>query len=218
MSYYGAGQDQLYDFVLKSHMLPCEKVLWTALEGKGEEEGTRAPIYGPAIIGRKSTGKAPQWFGNCVHIEQLVTQEMDEKNKQMRVIERPVMYLRTHAEAVSKIPFPCGTRAPFQFASELPEYLDPPDMGKLYTLLDGLTEKMDAEVRKLKAEGGDLPQTAPAMIVVPQLVIGDDPIKVEPVVAVEQLIKEPVKPPIPMGAMQSQATFIPPRISVKKPV
>jgi hypothetical protein len=150
MSYYGSVQDQLYDFVIKSHQLPCEKVLWTALEGKGEEEGSRAPTYGPSIAGKKSIGKAPQWFGNCVHIEQLVERVPNATTKQIDVVERPVMYLRTHADPLTNIPFPCGTRAPFQFASELPAYLDPPDMAELYRKLDAMTERMDAVIRDKK--------------------------------------------------------------------
>jgi hypothetical protein len=150
MSYYGSVQDQLYDFVIKSHQLPCEKVIWTALEGKGEEEGSRAPTYGPSIAGKKSIGKAPQWFGNCVHIEQLVERVPNAQTKQIDVVERPVMYLRTHADPLTNIPFPCGTRAPFQFASELPAYLDPPDMAELYRKLDAMTEKMDAVIHDKK--------------------------------------------------------------------
>lgn len=214
MSYYGAGQDQLYDFVLKSHMLPCEKVLWTALEGKGEEEGSRAPIYGPAIIGRKSTGKAPQWFGNCVHIEQLVTRRMDEATKQQSVDEKPIMYLRTHCGA-DNIPYPCGTRAPFQMAGDLPQYLDPPDISELYRRLDVMTEKMDAQVREMK---GAVTLPEPQLQVQafhpvshPEAVAASSPVNGEQATG-------GAKAPVPVASAAPIAnTFVPPRISVKKP-
>lgn len=67
-SYYGEVQNRIYDLVVKSSVLPVERVIWTALEGRGEEEGTKAPTFGPSIVGKKSTGKAGQWFGNMVHL------------------------------------------------------------------------------------------------------------------------------------------------------
>lgn len=148
MSYFGEAQKLLQVFVNNTHVLPFDKVIWTALEGRGEEEGTKAPVYGPAIVGKKSTGKATQWFGNSVHIEMAVTEEgTDEKTKQVRLNTRPFMYLRPHADPVSRIVFPCKTRAPFQYANELPEYLDPPDMAKLYRLLDDLNAKVAEELK-----------------------------------------------------------------------
>jgi hypothetical protein len=142
MSYYGFVQDRLYDFVMKTQMLPVERVLWTALEGKGEEEGTKVPVYGPAIAGKKSIGKAPQWFGNCLHTELLVSQEsVDPKTKQLTLKQDVVMYLRPHADPINKVAFPAGTRAPYQFAKELPEYMEP-DVAKLYEQLDLLKQKV----------------------------------------------------------------------------
>ena len=152
-SYYGEVQNRLNEFVVKSHLLPCERVLWTALEGKGEEDGTRAPIYGPAIAGKKSTGKATQWFGNSCHIEAMVAETgVDPKTKQIGLTVTPVMYLRTHADPTTKIPFPCKTRAPFQYATELPEYLDPPDMAELYRKLDALNDKVKEDLAKAAAQ------------------------------------------------------------------
>ena len=53
MAAFGFVQDRIYDYVMKSHMIPhVHKVIWTALEAKGEEEGTRIPIFGPAIEGK----------------------------------------------------------------------------------------------------------------------------------------------------------------------
>jgi hypothetical protein len=137
MSYYGFVQNRLYEFVHKSHMIPfVERVIWTALEGKGEEEATRVPIFGPAIAGRKATGKAPQWFGNTLHFEmvQEILATQDE-NKQAQVSSKPVMYLRPHADAISKVPFQAKTRMPFQFAQELPTFMEA-DLAKLYQILE----------------------------------------------------------------------------------
>jgi hypothetical protein len=144
MSYYGEVQNRLYDMVVKSSVLPVEKVIWTALEGRGEEEGTKAPTFGPSIVGKKSTGKAGQWFGNMVHLEILVTEKADPATKQLNIEQRRVMYLQPHADPVTKIPFPAKVRAPFNRATEVPFLMDPPDLGKLYDLLESLRQPKEA--------------------------------------------------------------------------
>lgn len=234
MTYFGFAQDQLYDFVMKTHVLPCEKVLWTALEGKGEEEGTRAPVYGPAIVGRKSTGKATQWFGNSVHIEQLVSEEYDDKTKQTMVIEKPVMYTRTHA-GKDKIPFPCKTRAPFQLATQMPAIFDPPDMAALYRKLDELNEKALAEVKKVAMV--NIPKDVQSVQSVPSGANGESaadkpadrgmdtpaPAPKAPDQFDDRSVMN-VKPMTPVTTVATVAAsiatahaFVPPRISVKKP-
>jgi hypothetical protein len=136
MSYYGEIQNRIYDLVVKSSVLPVERVIWTALEGRGEEEGTKAPTYGPSIVGKKSTGKAGQWFGNMLHLEMLVSEKVDPTTKQVHLEQKRVMYLQPHADPLTKIPFPAKVRAPFDRASQVPFYLDPPSSAKLYDLLE----------------------------------------------------------------------------------
>lgn len=136
LSYYGEVQKQLHARVTDSSVLPVMRVWWTALEGRGEEEGTKAPTYGPSIAGKKSTGKAGQWFGNMVHLECLVTEKLDPGTKQINLEQRRVMYLQPHADPLTKIPFPAKVRAPFDKASQVPMYLDPPSAAKLYDMLD----------------------------------------------------------------------------------
>jgi hypothetical protein len=144
MSYYGEIQNRIYDFVVKSSMLPVERVIWTALEGRGEEEGTKSPTYGPSIVGKKSTGKAGQWFGNMIHLEMLVTEVADPATKQINHLQRRVMYIQPHADVIAKIPFPAKVRVPFDKAGEFSKamggqpYMDPPDLGKLYDLLESM--------------------------------------------------------------------------------
>ena len=144
MSYYGEVQKQLYRRVVDSSVLntvipSVQRVIWTALEGRGEEEGTKSPTYGPSIAGKKSTGKAGQWFGNLLHLEMLVLEKVDSTTKQVNLEQRRVMYLQPHADPLTKIPFPASTRAPFNAPpGSLPFYMDPPDLGKLYDQLEAL--------------------------------------------------------------------------------
>ena len=144
MSYYGEIQNRIYDLVVKSAVLPVERVIWTALEGRGEEEGTKAPTYGPSIVGKKSTGKAGQWFGNMVHLEMLTSEQVDSGTKQINIIQRRVMYVQPHADPLTKVPFPAKVRVPFNKAVEFTKaldgkpYMDPPSAARLYDLIESL--------------------------------------------------------------------------------
>ena len=144
MTYYGFIQDRLSEFVMKSHLMGCQhKVLWTALESKGEDDGVK--VYGPAIAGKKATGKAGQWFGNTLHLEMLTWEESSEvtipgkadKIKQINVKSKPLLYTAPHADPQTKLVFPAKTRAPFQLASTVPATFEP-DLGLFYKFMDDL--------------------------------------------------------------------------------
>jgi len=155
MTYYGFIQQRICEFVASTNSLPVEKIIWTALESKGEDEVTKSPIMGPAIVGKKSTGKAGAWFGNMLHFEAVMTggtAEADPKVKSEAALV-PIttefrMYLRPHAEALTRIMFPAKTRAPFQFATELGAY-DVADVGKLYDKIDELQKRATEQVMTL---------------------------------------------------------------------
>jgi hypothetical protein len=139
MSYYGEVQSRLHDFVVKSSLLPVDRVIWSALEGKGEEEGTKAGTYGPSIAGKKAVGKAGQWFGNMIHLEAATVKEtLNPATKQMDLDMQRIMYLQPHADPLTKIPFPAKVRASFRHADKVPRTLPSCDMGDLYDLLDRL--------------------------------------------------------------------------------
>lgn len=155
MSYFGFIQDKLYELVCKSHLLPCDKVLWTALEGKGEEEGTRIPVFGPSIAGKKAIGKAPQWFGNCLHIEMVVTEKGEDSiTKQIQLETKPIMFLRPHADRLSRIPFPAKTRDTFipGYGDKVPETMDPPDIAKVWAMQEELRKRVEADIRDGKVK------------------------------------------------------------------
>lgn len=187
-AYYGEIQNRLHDVVHKSHMIPCTKVIWTALEGRGEEEGTRIPIFGPAIVGKKSTGKATQWFGNSLHFEVMAKE--DKKNEltgQIDVVAVHIMYTRTHVDPLTKMPFPCKHRAVLQYADEVQPFYIPPDLGKFYQLLQDLRDRAAAELKKAMVA---VPAAMPIEVEVPTV----PTVSTVPTAAVV-----PVAPPVPVA-------------------
>jgi hypothetical protein len=57
-AHYNFVQNNLYGLVTNFNSLPCEYVLFTALESKTEDDD-RSTIYGPSIAGKKATAMIP---------------------------------------------------------------------------------------------------------------------------------------------------------------
>jgi hypothetical protein len=141
MSYYGMMQDTLKLWVVNTHLLRYEKVLWTALEAKGKDQFGNV-IAGPMIGGKQATGKAGQWFVNYVHIDLVQGKEtLDVKSGQKLFEVNHILFLKAHLDPLSMVPFPCKIRAPKAFAKEVPAYLESGDLAEAYKLLDALYEK-----------------------------------------------------------------------------
>lgn len=167
---YGGGspshifeaQNRTMGAIQLSARLPVEKVLWTALEARGKDEGGQ-PVYGPQAIGKALGGKLGPVFGNFLHMEQLVIDKgVDPATKQVRLETRPVMYLKPHAEPTTKIPFHAGTRAGIDYNAQLPEYLDPPSLKKLYVMIDEARDKSVERIKKMMAARASVPAPSTA--------------------------------------------------------
>jgi len=141
MSYYGMMQDTLKLWVVNTHLLGYEKVLWTALEAKGKDQFGNV-VAGPMIGGKQATGKAGQWFVNYVHIDLVQGKEtLDARSGQKLFDVNHILFLKAHLDPLSMVPFPCKIRAPKAFAKEVPAYLESGDLAEAYALLDKLYEK-----------------------------------------------------------------------------
>jgi hypothetical protein len=143
MSYYNFVQDQLYAWVAQSHLLPFKKIIWSALEAKGEDQGQ--PVYGPSIAGRKAISKASQWFKNTIHLD-LISKGNKEftapDGSKMLVSETErVMWLRTHADTITKINYPAKVRVPAQYSSEVKPFLIPADIRVVYKMIDEMEDR-----------------------------------------------------------------------------
>jgi len=139
--HYGYVQGHLLRCVVNSSSLPVERVIWTSLETKGKDAITGDAIIGPSLVGNKKVDRAGQYFGNMIHLDLLESASIDPTTKATIIATKPVMFLRHHQDPATKMTIPAGTRAPFDLAQEVPNYLDPPDAGRLYQLLDELKAK-----------------------------------------------------------------------------
>jgi hypothetical protein len=140
-SYYGFMQKELQRKVALSHLLKYEKVLWTAQESKGEEKGGGI-VYGPMIGGKKATGKAAGWFLNVFHMDVIQgPTTVDLKTGQKLSEATHILFLKTHIDPLTLIPYPTKFRAPKKYKAEVPTYLESGSVAEAYRLLDTFYEK-----------------------------------------------------------------------------
>jgi len=147
--HYGCVQGHLLRCVVNSSSLPVSRVIWTSLETKTKDSISGEAMIGPSLVGNKKVDRAGQYFGNMIHLDLLETStkaKVGDKEVDM-ITTKPVMFLRHHQDPATKMTIPAGTRAPFEFAHEVPAYLDPPDAGRLYQLLDDLKAKATAKLK-----------------------------------------------------------------------
>jgi hypothetical protein len=114
---FGFVQGQLYGLVMNFNSLPCEYVLYTALESKTEDDD-RSTTYGPAISGKKATSQAPAWVGDLLHAQDYTVERVvddidpkDGKPKKNTLLETEVrFYFVKHPDPATGIPFPAKPR------------------------------------------------------------------------------------------------------------
>lgn len=116
LAHYGTVQQRMEDFVTNSKGLPGIYTMWTALELKAtDDEGSKLPMYGPDVCGKKKTSKAPAWFDNTLHLYLTGAGGM----KKGAIVRR--LYLTNHFED-DQIPYVAKNRG--HFYAPLPEYLE----------------------------------------------------------------------------------------------
>jgi hypothetical protein len=152
---YGSIQQIIAEFVRNTGMLPVRKVVWTALEQRGEDD-QKKPVYGPDIIGKKATGQCGPWFGNFLHLDFITVTEKVKSPLGTGDIDtqvpKPFLFLRQHIDPTDpfKIPWPAKTRASKAHWNEVPPIMAP-DMVKFYTFMDGLLQK-ERDAREAKKQ------------------------------------------------------------------
>lgn len=126
-AFYGFIQSELQVLIENTRSLPIEKVVWTALESKGEDRVTKEPMYGPDIAGSKAVSKCPAWFGDALHLDVFHAERKDPQGKVMvdsltgaKLVEKKVRaYFQDHPDPRTGIRWPAKAR------------VSPTDAGKL---------------------------------------------------------------------------------------
>lgn len=116
-NHYGMVQNQLNGLVMNFTSLPVRYVLFTALEGRSEDDD-RSLTYGPAIAGKKAIAQAPAWVGDCIHAQDYqVTRTVKVPNPAGgEAMDADVVdvkcryYFKRHPDPVTRIPFPAKPR------------------------------------------------------------------------------------------------------------
>lgn len=125
--HYGFVQNYVYTLVTQFSALPCEYVLFTALESRTEDDD-RSTIYGPQVAGKKATALVPSWVGDCIHaqaypVPRIVEVDDPEKpgaKKPATLLENVVRYhYVAHPDPSTGIRFPAKPRVPTSQIEEL---------------------------------------------------------------------------------------------------
>lgn len=159
---FGFVQNQLYGLVMNFNSLPCEYVLYTALESKTEDDD-RTTIYGPSIPGKKATSQCGAWVGDMIHAQDYQVPRVvhvanpDGKGEpvEQTVFDVVVRYFyKRHPDPATGILFPAKPRVAPEHIARLEErfaggYFEPTADGR-DTFADYL-----ALVDELAGQGGD---------------------------------------------------------------
>lgn len=149
--HYGDAQAYLGQFVANSKTIPVKRVLWTALENRGEEDGKQ--VFGPKGPGQALTTTCIPWFTDVIHLDGLPKTQgglvVKDSNGQ-EVVERK-LFLAPHYPPDNKLfLFRAKTSAPL--LGGLPTMIDFPALGntmeKLLTLVEEAKKKAGEEMLK----------------------------------------------------------------------
>lgn len=121
-AHFGFVQKQIHGTVISMGALPCEYVMFTALESRTEEDD-RTTVYGPQIAGKKATASVPSWVGDCIHaqaypVKKTVRIKDTTDPKGLREIEQEFwenevrFHFRSHPDPGTGLRFPAKPRLP----------------------------------------------------------------------------------------------------------
>ncbi len=108
-AHYGFAQNTVMDLLIHFSALPVSRVLFTAHEGKGQDDVSNQPVYGPQAVGKALTSRIPMNVGDMLHFDAV-------PNKEGKLEARA--YYETHPDHYTRIPWPAKVRLE---AQEIPQ-------------------------------------------------------------------------------------------------
>jgi len=108
--HYGFAQNFLLDLLRNFSGLGLERILYTSLEGKGEDKFTKALTYGPATAGGAITSAIPQYVGDCLHFEDFSVNKGKDKDGQPLVDLQTRAWFVSHPDPQTRVMWPAKAR------------------------------------------------------------------------------------------------------------
>jgi hypothetical protein len=98
---YGSAHAQILDLIRGFSSLPVERVLYTALEGKGQDDFTKKTVFGPEVVGKALTASIPQYVGDCLHFDDFTIEKgKDPSNEKIKLVETGTkVWFQKHPDA-----------------------------------------------------------------------------------------------------------------------
>lgn len=110
-SHYGFVQNFIQDMIRNFSSLPVERVIYTALEGKGVDKISNISVYGPEVAGSAITAAIPALVGDCLHFEDFTTDgPVDPVTKQVLSIPGVRGWFCSHPDTSTKLMWPAKSR------------------------------------------------------------------------------------------------------------
>lgn len=117
--HYGLVQNEIYKIMCMGFAsmssLEIDRLVVTALVGKGEDKRTKQPIYGPKSAGDATTAEIPSWFQECFHLD-VDTYMTDEGGVKVLHEDRRGWWQK-HLDPETGVPYPAKVRF-------MPEYIE----------------------------------------------------------------------------------------------
>lgn len=111
-SHYGFVQNIMGDMIRNFSGLPLERILYTSLEGKGEDNISKQMVYGPEVAGKAMTASVPASVGDCLHFEDYVKDAgVDPNNTKQKLVEVSVrVWYNSHPDSQTGVLWPAKSR------------------------------------------------------------------------------------------------------------
>lgn len=100
-SHYGFVQNQILDIIQDFCAIPVGRVLFTAHEGKGQDDFSKQLLYGPGAVGKAATSAIPSYVGDLFHLDYE-----EQAGKEARVYA----YFKPHPDPQSRVMWPAKVR------------------------------------------------------------------------------------------------------------
>lgn len=109
--HYGFVQNLILDLIRNFSALSVERILYTSLEGKGEDKITKGLTYGPATAGGAITAAIPQYVGDCIHFEDFQVDAGVDKVSGAKLKETQVRaWFTSHPDPQTNVMWPAKCR------------------------------------------------------------------------------------------------------------